>query len=145
MAMPTMPGAGLIVIKTELVLGGFEAVLNGPAMAFDRRQLLDRGALGAPCREKSQAVVGHVAADQKTARPFPGKLVVVLAGVEIGQFEIGPIVQPWSFGPFARLQAPPSLLGKALRDRSGRTGNDLLLGPRVEHVIGSHTQNITFA
>jgi hypothetical protein len=34
MAMPAMPRAGFVVIKTELVLGGFEAVLNGPAMAF---------------------------------------------------------------------------------------------------------------
>jgi hypothetical protein len=33
-AMPAMPGAGFVVIKTELVLGRFEAVLDGPAMAF---------------------------------------------------------------------------------------------------------------
>ena len=30
MAMPAMPGAAFVVIKAELVLGGFEAVLDGP-------------------------------------------------------------------------------------------------------------------
>jgi hypothetical protein len=39
MAMPAMSGAGFVVIKAELVLGGFEA-MDGPAMAFHRRQLL---------------------------------------------------------------------------------------------------------
>jgi hypothetical protein len=34
MAMPAMPGAGFVVIKTKLVFGRFEAVLDGPPMAF---------------------------------------------------------------------------------------------------------------
>ena len=34
MPMPAMPGAGLVVIEAELVLGGLEAVLDGPAMTF---------------------------------------------------------------------------------------------------------------
>ncbi|MEY9463408.1 hypothetical protein ABH973_003821 [Bradyrhizobium ottawaense] len=46
MAMPAMPGAAFVVIKAELVLGGFEAVLDGLAMAFYRHQLLHGGALG---------------------------------------------------------------------------------------------------
>jgi len=72
------------VIQAELVLGGFEAVLDGPAMAFHRDQLPHGGALGAPCGE-GQAAVDNVAADQKTPRPFPGKVVVVFTGFEIGQ------------------------------------------------------------
>jgi len=32
MPVPAVPGAGLVVIETELVLGGFEAVLDSPAM-----------------------------------------------------------------------------------------------------------------
>src|SRR5271155_5996341 len=36
MPMPAMPGAGLVVIEAEFVLGGLEAVLDGPAMAFHR-------------------------------------------------------------------------------------------------------------
>jgi len=101
MAIPSMPGAGLVVIKTELILGSFEAVLDGPAMAFHRHQLLDGRAFGTPCGEKGQAAVGNVAADQKTPRPFPGKVIVVFAGVEIGHLEIGPVVPAWTFGPFA--------------------------------------------
>jgi hypothetical protein len=34
-----MPGAGFVVIEAEFVLGGFETVLDGPAMSFDRYQL----------------------------------------------------------------------------------------------------------
>lgn len=76
MAMPAMPVAAFVVIKAEFVLGGFEAVLDGPAMAFHRHQLLHGGALGAPCGEEGQAAVGNIAADQKTPRPFPGKGVL---------------------------------------------------------------------
>ncbi len=47
MAMPALPGAGFVVIKAELVLSGFEAVLDSPAMAFHRHQLLHGRALGA--------------------------------------------------------------------------------------------------
>jgi hypothetical protein len=73
MPMPAMPGASLVVVKTELVLGGFEAVLDGPAMAFHRHQLLDGRAFGAPCREEEgQIAVGDVATDQKATTPPPG-------------------------------------------------------------------------
>lgn len=34
--MPAVPGADFVVIKIEFVLGIFEAVLDGPAMAFGR-------------------------------------------------------------------------------------------------------------
>ena len=36
MAVPAMPGAGLVVVETEFVLGGLETVLDRPSMAFDR-------------------------------------------------------------------------------------------------------------
>ena len=142
MAMPAMPGASLVVVKTELVLGGFEAVLDGPAMAFHRDQLLHGRALGAPCGEKGQAAVGNVAADQKTPRPFPGKVVIVFAGVEIGQLEIGPVVPARPFGPFAGRQASPSGLGKALRNRGGGAADKLRLAPGMEHTIGGNAQNL---
>ena len=117
--MPAMPGASFVVVKAELILGGFDAVLDGPAMTFHRHQLLDGRAFWAPCGEKGQAAVGNIAADQKTPRPFPGKIVVVFAGGEIGQFEIGPVVPAWTFGPVTGRQAAPDFLGKALRDRRG--------------------------
>src|SRR6185295_13370746 len=145
MAMPAMPGASFVVIKAELVLGGFEAVFDGPAIAFHRHQLLDGRAFWAPSGEKGQAAVGNIAADQKTPRPIPDKVVVVFAGVEIGQLEIGPVVPAWPFGPFAGRQPAPGLLGKALRNGGGGTGDRLLFAPGMEHVIGSNTQNIAFA
>src|ERR1700739_312482 len=145
MAMPAMPGAGFVVIKAEFVLGGFEAVLDGPAMAFTRHQLLHGRALGAPCREEGQAAIGDVAADQKTSRPFPGKVVVVFTDIEICQLEIGPVVPARPFGPLAGRQAAPGLLGKALRDSGSGAGDRRLLAPGMEHMIGSNTQNIAFA
>ena len=35
MAVPAMPGAGLVVVEAKLVLGGLETVLDRPVMAFD--------------------------------------------------------------------------------------------------------------
>lgn len=125
MAMPAMPGAGFVVIKAEFVLGGFEAVLARTAMSLDRHQLLHGRALGAPFREEGQAAVGNIAVD-KAPRPFPGKLVAVFTGVEIGQFEIGPVVLARTFGRFAGRQAP-GLLAKAPRDSGGGAGDKLLL------------------
>ena len=31
MAMPAMPGAGLVVIEAEFILGGLKTILDGPA------------------------------------------------------------------------------------------------------------------
>src|SRR5271167_5107262 len=132
MAMPAMPGAGFVMIKTEFVLGRFEAVLDGPAMAFHKHQLLDGRALGAPRGVKRQAAVGNVTADQKTSRPFPGKVIIVFTAVEIGQLEIGPVVPPRTFGPFAGRQAAPGLFGKALCERGSGAGDRLLLAPRIK-------------
>ena len=111
MAMPAMPGAGFVVIKAEFVLGGFEAVLDGPAMAFNQDQLFHGRALGAPGGEEGEIAVGNVAADQKTSCPLPGEGAVVFAGVEIGQLDVGPVMQARAFGSFACRPAPPSGLG----------------------------------
>ena len=39
--MPAMPGSALVVIEAEFVFSGLEAVLDRPAMAFDRDQRFD--------------------------------------------------------------------------------------------------------
>ena len=57
MTVPAMPGSGLVVIKAELVLSGFEAVLDRPAVVLNSDQGLDgcsRGALG---REEGELAV----------------------------------------------------------------------------------------
>src|SRR5215468_2277150 len=101
MAVPTMPGTGFVVIETQFVLGGLEAVLDGPAMAFHCHQLLHGCALGAPCREEGEIAIGDVAANQKTPRPVAVKSVAVLADLEIGQFKVGPVVSARAFGSCA--------------------------------------------
>ena len=84
MTVPAMPGAGFVVIEAEFVLGGFETVLDCPAMAFNRCQLFHGRVLGAPCGEESEITVGNVPADQQTPRPLSGECVVVFAGIEVG-------------------------------------------------------------
>lgn len=101
MAVPAMPRARFVVIETEFVLGGFKTVLDGPAAAFDRYELFHGRALGTPRGEEGEVTVGDVAADQQTPRPLPREGAVVLDGIEIGQFEIGPVMQARTFGSFA--------------------------------------------
>ena len=45
-SVPAMPGTRFVVIKTELVLGGLEAVLDRPSVPLDPHQRFDRGAGG---------------------------------------------------------------------------------------------------
>ena len=92
MPMPTMPGAGLVVIEAKLGLGGLEAVLDGPAMTFHHDQFFRGRALGAPGGEERQSTIGNVAADQQPSRPLPGERAVVLRDIEVGEFEISPVM-----------------------------------------------------
>src|SRR5215208_1755889 len=91
--VPAVPGAGLVVVEAELVLGGLEAVLDCPAMPFDLDQGLDPGPGRAPGREEGKLAVGDGAADQEAARPQAGEAIVVLGSLEIGQFQVGPVVE----------------------------------------------------
>src|SRR5665213_644208 len=137
MPVPAVPGSGLVVIEAELILGGLEAILDGPAMAFYRHQLCHGRSLRTPSGEEGKICrIGDAAPDQQAARPWAGEGVAVFAGIEIGQFEIGPIVQPRTFGSFARRQAPPGVLGETLSNVSSGSASPQLLAPGMEHVIG---------
>ena len=68
-AMPAMPGSALVVIESELVLGGLETVLDRPPMAFDRHQRFDGCSRWTPGREESEIAIGDTTADQQTACP----------------------------------------------------------------------------
>ena len=46
-AMPAVPGAGLVVVEAELVFGGLEAVLDGQAVTFHLDQGVEAGVLSA--------------------------------------------------------------------------------------------------
>ena len=88
-AMPAVPGAGLVVVEAELVFSGLEAVLDGPAVAFDLDQGVDAGPCRTPGGEEGQVAIGDVAADQQAASPQARSGLVVFAGVEVGQFAVG--------------------------------------------------------
>jgi hypothetical protein len=64
-----VPGARLVVVEAELVLGGLEAVLDGPAMSFHRDQCLDGRSNWTPCREERQIAIGDIAPDQQPPCP----------------------------------------------------------------------------
>ena len=106
-AMPPMPGSALVVIEPELVFGGLETVLDRPPMAFDRHQRFDGCSCWTPGGEEGEIAIGDMTADQQTACPQTLICAVELFGLEIGQFEITPIVQPRSFGSGSRRQALP--------------------------------------
>ena len=96
------------MIETEFVLRRFETVFDRPAMSFDFRQPFDGRPVWSPCREEGEVAVDDFAPDQKAARPFlTGERRVVFAGVEIGELEIGTVVQPLALGSRARRETPP--------------------------------------
>lgn len=105
--MPAMPGAGLVVVETEFVLGGLEAVFDRPAMPFHRHERFDGCADRTPGREEGEIAIGDIAADQQSTCPDAGECRIKITSVEIGQFEIGPIMQSRAFGPIACGQASP--------------------------------------
>ena len=68
-AVPAVPGPGFVVRQAEFVLGGLEAVLDGPAMPLDSNKRLDRCSGRAPGGEVGQLTIDDVAADQQTSCP----------------------------------------------------------------------------
>lgn len=105
--MPAMPGPRFIMIEAELVFGGLKAVFDRPAMSFNGDQLLDGSSGGTPGGEVGEFVINDMAPDQQAARPQAAALLVELAGVKIGEFEIRPVMQAWPLGPAACRQAAP--------------------------------------
>lgn len=86
------------MIEPELVLRGLKAVLDRPPMAFDRHQRFDGCSRWTPSAEEGEIAIGDVTTDQQTSGP---QTLICIAGffdLEIGQFEITPVVQPRSFG-----------------------------------------------
>jgi hypothetical protein len=84
-AMPTVPGAALVMVEAELVLGGLEGVLDGPALPFNRSQRRDRGSGRAPGGEVGTLAIGDGCARsagrvsrgrlrQPDTHPRPGRL-----------------------------------------------------------------------
>ncbi len=107
------------MVEAELVLGGLEAVLDRPAMAFDADQCLDRRADGTPGGEVGEIAVGDMTPDQQAARPRAATFLGELYGIEFSQFEIAPVMQAWPLGSRASRQALPVGRSQRLGDLFG--------------------------
>src|SRR3982075_3506544 len=144
-AMPPMPGSALVVIEPELVFCGLKTVLDRPPMAFDRHQCFDGCSCWTPGCEEGEIAIGDTTTDQQTARPQTLICAVEFFGLEIGQFEITPIMQPRSFGSGPCRQAFP--VGRAPRpgDVRGRAGDGSPLAPGLKHMRAADPEYIAFA
>src|SRR5258708_680896 len=128
MAMPSMPGSALVVIEPELVFRGLKTVLDRPPMAFDRHQRFDGCSRWTPGGEEGEIAIGDMTTDQQTARPQTLICAVEFFDLEIGQFEITPIMQPRSFGSGPCRQAFP--VGRAPSWRQAATVGSIFLARR---------------
>src|SRR4051812_42666357 len=95
--MPAMPGPRLVVIEPKLGLRRLERILDRPAMPLNRHPSFDPSSGWAPGREERELAIRDAAPDQKPARPQTGLPFGVLAGIEVGQLAIRPVVQPLAF------------------------------------------------
>ena len=96
--MPAMPRSGFVVVEPELVLGSLKAVLDRPAVAFDADKCLDCRPCRAPGREVGEIAVSDITSDQQASCPKDLAVMVGVFTLEIGQFEVAPVMQSWSFG-----------------------------------------------
>ena len=118
------------MIEAEFILRRFETVFDRPAMSFDFRKPFDRCSARRPSGEKGEVAVDDFAPDQKSARPcLPGEGLVVFAAIEIGEFEIGPVVQPLALGSCASGKTPPCGCGQSVGDVLRWPGDGLRLAP----------------
>src|SRR4030088_3251286 len=119
-------------VEPELVFRGLKTVLDRPPMAFDRHQRFDGCSRWTPGGEEGEIAIGDMTTDQQTARPQTLICAVEFFELEIGQFEITPVMQPRSLGSGPCRQAFP--VGRAPRpgDVRGRAGDGSPLAPRIE-------------
>ena len=144
-AMPSMPRSALVVIEPELVFRGLKTVLDRPPMAFDRHQRFDGCSRWTPGAEEREITIGDISTDQQTSRPKTMMCAVKFFGLEIGQFEIAPIMQPRSFGPGSCGQAFPVGRTPRLGDVGGRAGDRSPLAPGLKYMSATDPEYIAFA
>ena len=67
---------------------------------------------------------------KQAPRPQAGEAVVVLGGLKVGQLEIGPVVEPRTFGPVTGRETRPRRGGQGLGDLLRRAGHQAACRPR---------------
>src|SRR3954469_6964983 len=129
MAVPAMPGAALVMVEAKLILRGLEGIFDDPALPFDGDQGLDCGPGRTPGGEVGTLAIGKAAADQQATGPEAGGAGSGLLCLQVGQFEVSPVVEPRPLGALARGQALPGSRRETLRDRLGGPGDHRLADP----------------
>ncbi len=74
-------------------------------MPLDANEGFDGRTGRTPGGEEGEVIIGDVVADQQSSGPCAGRAVGVFVGLEIGEFEIGPITEAFAFGALAGRQA----------------------------------------
>src|SRR5664280_1166953 len=78
MAMPAMPGAGLVMVEPQFILGRLETILDRPAMTLDHDKGFDASSSRTPSGEEREVPISDVAADRRhpdwVVRPGPGQI-----------------------------------------------------------------------
>src|ERR1700730_11719827 len=144
-AMPSMPRSALVVIEPELVFRGLKAVLDRPPMAFDRHQRFDGCSRWTPGGEEGEITIGDISTDQQTSRPKTMICAVKFFDLEIGQFEITPIMQPRSFGSGPCRQAVPVRRTAGPGDVCGLAGDRSPLAAGLLYISAADREFIAFA
>src|SRR5260370_31233645 len=114
-------------------------------MAFDRHQCFDGCSCWTPGGEEGEIAIGDTTTDQQTARPQTLLCAVEFFGLEIGQFEITPIMQPRSFGSGPCRQPFPGGRATRPRDVRGRAGDGSPPAPGLRHLRAAYAADVGFA
>src|SRR6185312_5527881 len=101
-----------------------KALLHRPAMALDRDQRLNRDAGRTAGRETGRLAIADAAPDQQAADPQAATWRIKLGGIEIGQFEIRPVIQPRPLGAVPGRKAPPGRWLQPAGNVFGRATDD---------------------
>lgn len=90
--MPTMPGTGLVMIKTEFVFGRLETFFDPPARAFNVHEFLHGCPFRAPGRKIGKVSIGDISTDQEATCPRSCYRAVKFFSIQIGKRKIRPVV-----------------------------------------------------
>ena len=112
-------------------------------MAFDRDQRFNRCCRRAPSGEEGEVAVGDATPDQQAACPQAVICIVEWLALEIGQFEITPIMQPQFLGSGSCRKE----VGRAPRpgDVSCRAGDPWPLASGLKHMSAADPEHVAFA
>ena len=135
-----LPGARSLWSRPS-VLGGLEGVLDGPATAFHGHKGLERRTQRTPGREEGHRPVGDVAPHEQASRPRAWR-TIELAGVEVGEREVVPVVQPRALGAVSGREAGPGFVRQLACDRLRRSRHGQVLAPGAERVIGVGAEHV---